>query len=376
MEDEWGTRREDYYADDSDDSEEDEYNEILKLEGIRAKKMKLAQVTLHDQPNTQEEAKKTGDPSYAITEVKLKQQINELPKAEDLPKNISQSAYGKDLMEEYEKVYDQIVNGNVEDKYGSLKRSTLMEYANALQRLIQTKSQNLEGNDIIEEIINYRAKLEELQSIEAADTSKKVVSEPVKEIPKVKKVKKIKEYVEEVKEIPKSKKKTLKTSLIVGRNKNLEQEVEENESKLIQRGKSYLEDYLTSTIPNSKEKLEDKVIRKKKQRRIANLPLPTEEDDFYKQILKEKEEAKERKLERIKTKKEEKKEQANEKFSIAQRNVNYNILKAKGLTRKRKKSDRNSRVKLRRKYDKAVKLRRVIFIFNSFSVQLKNIEER
>lgn len=37
-----------------------------------------------------------------------------------------------------------------------------------------------------------------------------------------------------------------------------------------------------------------------------------------------------------------------------QRNINYDIMKAKGLTRKRKKIDRNSRVKLREKYRKAL----------------------
>jgi len=37
-----------------------------------------------------------------------------------------------------------------------------------------------------------------------------------------------------------------------------------------------------------------------------------------------------------------------------QRNINYDIMKAKGLTRKRKKIDRNSRVKFREKYRKAL----------------------
>ena len=40
--------------------------------------------------------------------------------------------------------------------------------------------------------------------------------------------------------------------------------------------------------------------------------------------------------------------------SNIQRNINYDIMKAKGLTRKRKKSDRNSRVKFREKYRKAL----------------------
>lgn len=37
-----------------------------------------------------------------------------------------------------------------------------------------------------------------------------------------------------------------------------------------------------------------------------------------------------------------------------QRNINYDIMKAKGLTRKRKKIYRNSRVKFREKYRKAL----------------------
>ena len=38
-----------------------------------------------------------------------------------------------------------------------------------------------------------------------------------------------------------------------------------------------------------------------------------------------------------------------------QRTINYNMMKAKGLTRKRPKIDRNPRVKKRMQYEKAVK---------------------
>lgn len=38
-----------------------------------------------------------------------------------------------------------------------------------------------------------------------------------------------------------------------------------------------------------------------------------------------------------------------------QRNINYDIMKAKGITRKRKKEDKNPRTKKRRKYEKMVK---------------------
>lgn len=38
-----------------------------------------------------------------------------------------------------------------------------------------------------------------------------------------------------------------------------------------------------------------------------------------------------------------------------QRNINYDIMKAKGIVRKRKKEDKNPRVKKRHQYDKLVK---------------------
>jgi len=37
------------------------------------------------------------------------------------------------------------------------------------------------------------------------------------------------------------------------------------------------------------------------------------------------------------------------------RNINYDIMKAKGITRKRKKEDKNPRVAKRHKYEKMVK---------------------
>ena len=40
-----------------------------------------------------------------------------------------------------------------------------------------------------------------------------------------------------------------------------------------------------------------------------------------------------------------------------QRNVSYDILKSKGITRKRKKEDKNPRVKKRMKYEKLLKKR-------------------
>lgn len=43
-----------------------------------------------------------------------------------------------------------------------------------------------------------------------------------------------------------------------------------------------------------------------------------------------------------------------------QRNINYDIEKAKGITRKRKKEDKNPRVKRRRKFEKMEKRRKTL----------------
>lgn len=43
-----------------------------------------------------------------------------------------------------------------------------------------------------------------------------------------------------------------------------------------------------------------------------------------------------------------------------QRNVGYDILKSKGITRKRKKEDKNPRVKKRMKYEKLLKKRNAL----------------
>ena len=55
--------------------------------------------------------------------------------------------------------------------------------------------------------------------------------------------------------------------------------------------------------------------------------------------------------------KEEKQRDVDRANANIQRNINYDIEKSKGITRKRKKIDRNSRVKLRVKYEKAMKQR-------------------
>ncbi len=47
------------------------------------------------------------------------------------------------------------------------------------------------------------------------------------------------------------------------------------------------------------------------------------------------------------------------KHEMNQRNINYRMLKNKGLTRKRKREDRNPRVKLKNKFKRAEKKRKV-----------------
>ena len=80
------------------------------------------------------------------------------------------------------------------------------------------------------------------------------------------------------------------------------------------------------------------------------------EDDFYKSVKKGRSDKK--KLKKI-TKKIEKEQFFNE-IKVAKveenegRKITYEMLKNKGLTRKRKKVDRNSRVKLRMKFGKSM----------------------
>jgi hypothetical protein len=63
-----------------------------------------------------------------------------------------------------------------------------------------------------------------------------------------------------------------------------------------------------------------------------------------------KRERKEARQEELASKREEIDKHIDKTNESIQRNVNYAIMKSKGLTRKRKKIDRNSRVKFRVKY--------------------------
>eukprot|EP01022_Parablepharisma_sp_SALTPOND_P020060 TRINITY_DN3541_c0_g1_i1.p2 TRINITY_DN3541_c0_g1~~TRINITY_DN3541_c0_g1_i1.p2 ORF type:complete len:446 (+),score=82.23 TRINITY_DN3541_c0_g1_i1:3653-4990(+) len=368
----WGTRREDYYANEkegSENAEEDEYNEILKLQEIRAKKIKLAQA--NPSSTSLIESAKFAEPETKSISFDIAAKPDGLQKVEDMPKSIGQTPYGKDLLAEYEKAYQEILatsSSQIKDKYNEVKRSALLQYANNLQRLIQAKSQNLEANDLIEDVIHSKSKVEALEALKPIEV--------VKEQPKQKKVKAVsKPKILETPSIVKRKvkmaeKNMVKTSLIIaGGSKQAEDKIaEELAAPLPQKGHSYLADYLTGNLPAVKEdkagtkKKKEKVKAEAKMRHIENPPSPVEEDEFYQKVLQEKQKTKEEKVKRLEEKEEEKKEKAKEMFSQAQRNINYSILKAKGLTRKRNKRDRNPRIKLKYKYDKAVRQRKVLFM--------------
>ena len=88
-------------------------------------------------------------------------------------------------------------------------------------------------------------------------------------------------------------------------------------------------------------------------------PSDSDEDDYYKQIQSERQGKKDRVSKR-------KQEEIDEMFEGDEegneenlRTINYKIMKNKGLIRKRKKEDRNSRVKLKTKYEKAIIKQRV-----------------
>jgi hypothetical protein len=84
------------------------------------------------------------------------------------------------------------------------------------------------------------------------------------------------------------------------------------------------------------------------------------EDSYYEQI-EERNAAKMHDVEELKKMKELDEKQSKDKvFKGVQRNISKLILKNQGLVRKRKKEDRNSRVKHRLKYDKMIKKRKVL----------------
>ncbi|CDW81145.1 UNKNOWN [Stylonychia lemnae] len=110
----------------------------------------------------------------------------------------------------------------------------------------------------------------------------------------------------------------------------------------------------------SKSKPEDSQVLKKKKITFNDLQVTkTAEDDiegdevYEAQKLKLREK-KAQKKEMKKELKEQELQQVGRMEKDIQRNINYDIMKAKGLTRKRKKIDRNSRVKFREKYRKAL----------------------
>jgi len=383
----WGKYREDYYADEKESNkkrdendEEDEYNEILKLQEIRAKKMKLAQNATQNiiQKETQNDPKIISqNPTNIISYEKQVENIEGLTKVSELPKSIGQTPYGQDLLSEYEKIYNKISlleSDKTNEKAYKLQKNTMLQYALNLQKLILAKSQNLEANELIEEVIRSRKKVDILSDI-IKPTLKPQPEIPI-EKPNLEKNQSIEikpKHALKRKLIPieKPAKKVKKALIITSGNSEeipVETQNDTNSEPLLKKGHSFLSDYLTNTVPVTQE--ESKRAQKKKQkeqkaalRHIEEQPEKEEEDEFYQKILQEKENAKLNKLKKEEAKIDAMKNKSAQAFSVAQRNINYSILKAKGLTRKRKKIDRNSRVKLRYKYEKAVKARRVFFIF-------------
>ena len=103
--------------------------------------------------------------------------------------------------------------------------------------------------------------------------------------------------------------------------------------------------------------------KKSKNTQIKEINEEAEETEFYREQLGAIRERKEDKLKRKREYKESKLEEAKKGYEQYQRNIDYKIMKNKGLTRKRKKIERNSRVKLRNKYNKAVIRRKVILLY-------------
>lgn len=296
-----------------------------------------------------------------------------MPKLEDLPKNLSKLAYGDNIVEEYKNAYTQLSelatqNSEInqeEKKYNEMRKKSLIQYANSLQLLIQAKSQNREANDLIEEVLQNHNKLLELEKAkkiperedkEGGGINNKLPAEHKKIALKQKKKKPIEKIEEPTKK--------MKTSLIISGNEQIEEKEAEKSVPLPSKGHSYLNEYLKlQPTPSAEEnkqpkkKKEDKA-KDKTNKKVKMLKI-TEEDEFYQKAYKDQQNAIQEKKNLIEKEKEQHKQHAKKMFEKAQRNIDYNILKAKGLTRKRKKIDRNPRVKLRAKYEKAVKQRKV-----------------
>ncbi len=417
QEEDWGNKRRDFYFEGDKDkeqsgseAEEDEYKEIMRLQQIRAQKMKLAETPL---PVPIEpalvSATKPAEPVHAESVI-VGAQIHQansanLAKPDDLPKNVGQTEYGQGLISEYEQTYKRVQEATAaatKDKFHNMMLQTLVQYAGSLQRLIQAKSQDREANDAVEEVLQVKRKLHDLEKIapagemqlssalpNSAAKSKLAGSAKLKLKLKKKRVLVTRhedlEPAEKMRAIEKpavaaKKDGGMKTSLIVAGHDSEDELPAEPEipvgAKLPQKGYSYLEDYLnpkSGAVPVAMSKAEKKAERKRKARAEAeldgkkikrshppegNVAKIGEEDAVYQQAFQDQQAAKADRVHRVELKKEEHKKNAESMFATAQRNINYNILKAKGLTRRRKKIDRNPRVKLRAKYDRAVRSRR------------------
>ena len=83
-----------------------------------------------------------------------------------------------------------------------------------------------------------------------------------------------------------------------------------------------------------------------------------EEDEIYKEAYKDIENQKQKRKKKEELKVENFKKEKEDLYKSVQRNINYNIIKSKGLTRKRPKEIKTPRLKHRRKYEKALKIRK------------------
>ena len=152
---------------------------------------------------------------------------------------------------------------------------------------------------------------------------------------------------------------------------------EESKRDLAKRLKKLDEDEVGAIVQSAshskkaaKQRLEDEKLKQEQEEKIQkDAKKNREQYETQKKKKQEEDAAEQERLEKKRESKLLKKEQAKDERGQLDRqidrqnqsitrNVNYTIMKSKGLTRKRKKIDRNSRVKFREKYSKAIQKRK------------------
>ncbi len=111
-------------------------------------------------------------------------------------------------------------------------------------------------------------------------------------------------------------------------------------------------------MQKSQDEQAKKDAKKNKEREEKLAKKKAEEEAAEAERQAKKRELKLQKKEKAKEERAELDKQIDHQNESIMRNVNYMIMKSKGLTRKRKKIDRNSRVKFREKYRKALQKRK------------------